>query len=140
MSETAIMQCGACGNTFREGYFHACAASPTALRVELNRLACELREAKDVIDSAYQSLNWSGARYMDPPDGGNPTLGEMLGRMAEDAQCTVAAEAEVARLREVIRGAATAGVQVDEPRLTWVELQMERDDWQALVAAAQGGA
>ena len=68
----------------------------------IDRLARELREAQDVIDSAYQSLKWSGVWYMDPPDGGNPTLGEMLGRMAEDAQRTVAAEAEVARLREAL--------------------------------------
>jgi len=51
-----------------------------------------------------------------------------------------AERADSERLMGVIRGAANAGVQVDEPRLTWVELQMERDDWQALVAAAKGGA
>lgn len=50
----------------------------------IRELLAELDAARKDAEAAWASL--PGVIYMDPPDGGSPTLAEMLGRMAKDAE------------------------------------------------------
>jgi hypothetical protein len=74
-----------------------------AQRLRADTAEADLKELEEAVVWALP-----GTRFMDPPDGGSPTLGEQVGRMAE---ALAAAEQRIAELtksfekfRDVVRG------------------------------------
>lgn len=95
-------------------------AALDAQRLRADTAEAELKELEEAVVWALP-----GTRFMDPPYGGSPTLGEQVGRMAE---ALAAAEQRIAELAEALKNLQNAAYNIGGEHVTGYQWLIDAAD------------